>query len=94
MGQLGIAYALSGDRARAREVLSKLKDPSQPYLPAFSIAMVYAGLADKEQTIFWLKRGYEERNEEMIYMKIEPVLDPIRSDPRFQELIRSVGFPR
>jgi len=94
LGQLGIAYALSGDRARAREVLSKLKDPSQPYLPAFSIAMVYAGLADKEQTIFWLKRGYEERNEEMIYMKIEPVLDPIRSDPRFQELIRSVGFPR
>jgi serine/threonine-protein kinase len=93
MGQLGIAYALSGDRVRAREVLSKLKDPSQPYLPAFSIAMVYAGLADKEQTIFWLKKGYEERNEDMIYMKIEPVLDPIRSDPRFQELIRSVGFP-
>jgi serine/threonine-protein kinase len=93
MAQLGIAYALSGDHARAREVLSKLKSPSQPYLPAFSIAMVYAGLADKEQTIFWLKKGYEERNEDMIYMKIEPVLDPIRSDPRFQDLIRSVGFP-
>jgi eukaryotic-like serine/threonine-protein kinase len=93
MGQLGIAYALSGDRARAREVLSKLKNPSQPYLPAYSIALVYAGLADKEQTISWLKKGYEERNDDMIYMKIEPVLNPIRSDPRFQDLIRRVGFP-
>jgi eukaryotic-like serine/threonine-protein kinase len=93
MGQLGIAYALSGDRAQAGEVLGKLKNPSQPHLPAYSIAIVYAGLADKEQTIFWLKKGYEERNEDMIYMKIEPVLDPIRADPRFQDLIRRVGFP-
>ncbi len=93
MGQLGIAYALSGDRARAREVLSKLENPSQPYLPAYSIATVYAGLADKERTISWLKKGYEERNNDMVYMKIEPVLDPIRSDPRFQDLIRRVGFP-
>jgi len=93
IGQLGIAYALSGDHARARKVLSKLKNHSPPYLPAYCIAMVYAGLADKEQTLFWLQKGYEERNDDMIYMKIEPVFDPIRSDPRFQDLIRRVGFP-
>ena len=93
MEQLGIAYALSGDRARAREVLRKLQDPSQPHLPAYSIAMVYAGLAEKEQTISWLKKGYEERNDDMIYLKIEPVLDPFRSDARIQDLIRRVGFP-
>jgi serine/threonine protein kinase/tetratricopeptide (TPR) repeat protein len=93
IAHLGIAYALSGDHAQARKILSKLKNPSQPHLPAYSIAMVYAGLADKEQTIFWLKKGYEERNDDMIYMKIEPVFDPIRSDPRFQDLIRRVGFP-
>ena len=93
MAQLGVAYALSGDRARARKVLDELKNPSRPYLPAFSIAMVYAGLADKEQTISWLKKGYEERNDDMVYMKIEPVLDPMRSDPRFQDLIRGVDFP-
>jgi tetratricopeptide (TPR) repeat protein len=92
MGQLGIAYALSGDRARAQEVLRKLKNLSQARLPNYSIAVVYAGLADKEQTIFWLKKGYEERDEDMIYMKIEPVLDPIRPDPRFRDLIRRVGF--
>jgi tetratricopeptide (TPR) repeat protein len=57
IGQLGIAYALSGDRARARKILSKLKNPSQPYLPAYSIAMVSAGLADKELAIFWLEKG-------------------------------------
>jgi hypothetical protein len=55
--------------------------------------MVYAGLADKEQTISWLEKGYEERNEDMIYLKIEPALDPFRSDPRIQDLIRRVGFP-
>ncbi len=93
IAQLGIAYALSGDHARAWKILRKLKNPSQPHLPAHSIAMVYAGLADKEQTIFWLKKGYEERNDDMIYMKIEPVFDSIRSDPRFQDLIRRVGFP-
>jgi serine/threonine protein kinase/Tfp pilus assembly protein PilF len=93
MVQLGIAYALSGDHARAREVLSKLKNHSQPYLRAYNIAMLYAGLADKEQTIFWLQKGYEQRDDDMIYMKIEPVFDPIRSDPRFQDLIRRVGFP-
>ena len=93
MGHLGIAYALSGDRARAQEVLSKLKNPPHPYLPAYSIALVYAGLADKEQTISWLKKGYEERNDDMVYMKIEPVFDAIRSDPRFRDLIRRVGFP-
>jgi len=93
MGHLGIDYALSGDQARARDVLNKLKNPSQPYLPAYSIALVYAGLADKEQTVSWLKKGYAERNDEIVYMKIEPVLDPIRSDPRFQDLLRRVGFP-
>jgi eukaryotic-like serine/threonine-protein kinase len=93
MGQLGIAYALSGDRAHAREVLSELKNPSQPRLPAFSIASVYAGLRDKEQAIFWLEKGYQERNEDMIYMKIEPVLDLVRTDPRFDDLIHRVGFP-
>lgn len=93
IAQLGIAYALSGDRAGAKEVLTKLKDPSQPRLPAFSIAMVYAGLHDKEQTIIWLEKGCQEHNEDMVYLKIEPVLDPIRSDLRFQDLIRRVGFP-
>jgi len=91
--QLGIACALSGDHARARNVLSKLKNHSQPYRRAYSIAMLYAGLGDKEQAIFWLQKGYEERNDDMIYMKIEPVFDPIRSDSRFQDLIRRVGFP-
>jgi len=93
LGQLGIAYALSGDHARARKILSKLKNPSQPYLPAYSIAMVSAGLANKEQTILWLEKGYEKRNDDMVYLKIEPVFDPFHSDPRFQDLIRRIGFP-
>jgi len=93
IAQLGMAYAQSGDRAQARKVLGQLKKSSQSHLPNCSIAMVYAALADKEQTISWLKKGYEERNDDMVYIKIEPVLDPVRSDPRFQDLLRRVGFP-
>jgi serine/threonine-protein kinase len=93
MAQLGVASALSGDRAGARKVLGELKNPPRSYPSAYSIAMVYAGLGDKEQTIAWLRKGYEERNDDMVYMKIEPVLDPMRADPRFQDLIRGVDFP-
>lgn len=94
MGQLGVAYALSGDRRRASKVLSELKGNPRPNLPTYGIAMVYAGLADKDKTIFWLEKGYEDRSDEMIYLNIEPVFDPIHSDPRFQDLIRRIGFPR
>jgi eukaryotic-like serine/threonine-protein kinase len=93
MAQLGMAYAQSGDRAQAQKVLDQMKKSSSSHLPNYSIAMVYATLADKEQTISWLKKGYEERNDDMIYMKIEPVFDPLRSEPRFQDLIRRIGFP-
>ena len=93
MAQLGMAYAQSGDRAQAQKVLDQMKKSSPPHLPNYSIAMVYATLADKAQTVSWLKKGYEEHNDDMIYMKIEPVFDPVRSDPRFQDLIRRIGFP-
>ena len=93
MAQLGLSYAWSGDRAGAQNILSQLKNPSQSHLPAYNIAVVCAVLGDKEQTIFWLKKGFAEHNDDMVNMKIEPVFEPIRADPRFQELIRGVGFP-
>ena len=93
-GQLGVAYALSGDRGRALKILGDLQANSRRTLPTYSIAMVYAALSDKENTIHWLEKGYEDRNDEMIYLKIEPIFDPLRSDPRFQDLIRRIGFPR
>jgi tetratricopeptide (TPR) repeat protein len=93
MAQLGMAYALAGDRAQAQKVLDQMKKSFRSHPPSYSIATVYATLADKEATISWLKKGYEERNDDMIYMKIEPVLDPVRSDPRFRDLIRRIGFP-
>jgi hypothetical protein len=74
----------------------KLK-PRHPY-PAFSeeaydIAMVYLGLGEKEQAYRWLEKGFEERSPWMVYLNLDPRLDGLRADPRFQELAHRVGLP-
>jgi hypothetical protein len=54
--------------------------------------MIYAGLGDKEQTLAWLERAYQQRVHNMIFLKVEPELDGLRSDPRFVDLMRRVGL--
>lgn len=58
------------------------------YVPAYGLAEVYAALGDKEQAFAWLERAYEERSSELVYLKVEPRLDGLRSDLRFQHLLR------
>jgi eukaryotic-like serine/threonine-protein kinase len=91
LGQLGIAYALSGETQRAREVLRKLKEP--PQSNPYSISLVYAGLGEKEQAMAWLSKAYDQRSSDLTNLKIEPVLDSIRSNRLVQELMRRVGLP-
>ncbi|HSQ24162.1 MAG TPA: hypothetical protein VLN44_07125, partial [Pyrinomonadaceae bacterium] len=75
-------------------VLDELKRTSeQEYLPAPSIALIYAGLGEKDQALAWLDKGYTERAFQMQWIKMEPRWDSLRSDPRFQELMRRMGFP-
>jgi len=93
IGQLGVAYALSGDRRAAQDVINKLKNLSRSHVPNYSIAVIYAALGDKEQTLSWLARAYQERDEDIIYIKIEPALGRVRDDPRFRDLLARVGFP-
>jgi hypothetical protein len=59
----------------------------------FDIALIHTALGDKEKAFEWLQRAYEERSAFLVYMKWEPRLDPLRSDPRFQHLQRQVGLP-
>ena len=61
--------------------------------PAFYFAMDYAALGDKENAFLWLKRSYENRDIEIFYIRTVPEFDSLRSDPRFQRLIRAIGFP-
>ena len=60
----------------------------------YTIAMLYAYLKDKDQALRWLNTAYEERDPQMENLKTDFVLDPIRSDPRFAELVRKVGLPQ
>src|SRR5882672_10209186 len=86
---LGHVYALSGKKSDARTVIEELKQLSgHQYVPATSIALVYAGLGEKDQAFAWLEKGYEQRAFQMQWIKIEPRWDSIRTDPRFQDLMR------
>ncbi len=91
---LGHVYAVSGNKSEARAVLDELKQVSgEEYVPATSIALVYAGLGERDQAFAWLDKGYEQRAFQMQWLKIEPKWDSLRSDPRFQDLLRRVGLP-
>jgi serine/threonine-protein kinase len=92
LGALGHVYAESGKRGKAREVLEKLKDMSrQRYVSPLDLALIYIGLGDKEQAFEQLEKAYEDRSGWLINLKVEPRFDGLRSEPRFQDLLRRVG---
>jgi eukaryotic-like serine/threonine-protein kinase len=92
---LGYVLANLGQRQEALQILEQLAASSkQRYTPAQAFAIVYTGLGDKDQAFAWLDKAYEERSNRLAYLKVEPTWDPIRSDPRFDELLRRIGLPR
>ncbi|HLL77202.1 MAG TPA: tetratricopeptide repeat protein [Pyrinomonadaceae bacterium] len=91
----GYALAMSGRRAEAQTALNELKKLStQKYVPSHNIAMIYSGLNEKDETFVWLEKAYEERGVHLSYLKVDPLWDKFRSDPRFQDLLRRVGLPQ
>jgi serine/threonine-protein kinase len=88
---LGYAYAVSGNRTEAEKVLNELRALSaQKYVPPFTIAVIYAGLGDKDQAFAWLQKANEERSVWMPWLRVDPKFDNLRSDPRFADLVRSL----
>jgi serine/threonine protein kinase/Flp pilus assembly protein TadD len=93
LAALGHTYAVSGRRAEAERVLNQLKDSSkQTYISPYGIAAIHAGLGEKDQAFLWLEKAYEERSGWLIWLRAEPGSDPLRSDPRFQDLLRRIGL--
>jgi TolB-like protein/DNA-binding winged helix-turn-helix (wHTH) protein/Flp pilus assembly protein TadD len=93
IANLARAYVASGKRSEAEKLLSDLKKRSNPsHLLASEIAVIYVALGDTDQAIIWLNKGYEERFNPGVLLR--PGFDPLRSDPRFQDLVRRVGLPR
>lgn len=91
---LGYSHARLGERKESLQVIEALKAASkQSFVPALFVALVYAGLEDKDQAFTWLEKAYEERFSRLAYLKVEALWDPLRSDPRFADLLRRVGIP-
>ncbi|HAF12700.1 MAG TPA: hypothetical protein DCK99_03170, partial [Blastocatellia bacterium] len=92
---LGYALAKSGKQAEARGLLEELlKLSTQRYVPPYHIALIYNGLGARDETLAWLEKGYEQRDPKMVFLKVEPKWNNLRADPRFQDLLRRVGFPQ
>jgi tetratricopeptide (TPR) repeat protein len=90
---LGHAYALAGDERQARHVLAKLEKPSRgSYASAYSKALIHVALGDTRVAFEYLEQAYEDRCEMITMLKVDPALDPVRSDLRFAELLRRVGL--
>ncbi len=93
---LGHAYALAGKRGEALKVLADLQTASKRrYVPSYEIAVIYAGLGDKEQTLAWLQKAYDDRDSSwLVDVNVDPRFKPLHSDTRFVELVRRIGGPR
>jgi hypothetical protein len=82
---------MSGKRNEARTLLNKLKTTKEYVSPA-ELAILYAGLGDKEEAFAALERAFAARDLQMQYLKVESHYDSLRSDPRFTDLVRKVGL--
>jgi tetratricopeptide (TPR) repeat protein len=92
-GHLGHAQALSGDTHGARRLLEELTQPPPGQnVDAFSVALIWIALGQPDRALEWLTKAYEVRCSNMVYAKTEPLLDPVRTDPRFEVLLQQIGF--
>jgi len=92
---LAHAYASSGRREEAIKILGQLEEQSKrDYLPTYHIAAAYVALGDRDRAFEWLERAYRERSFFLAHVKVEPAFDSLHSDPRFQDLVRRMNFPK
>ena len=106
---IGLAYEQKGDlssfesgaclcgvreETEALRLLAQLSETSrQRHVSPDAFAMIYAGLGEKDRVFEWLEKGYDERPSGLQYLRVEPRMESLRSDPRYQELLRRMGLP-
>lgn len=95
LSALAHAYGLSGNPAEANKLLARLQSLSKKqYVSPYYIALVYLGLGRSELTMDWLEKAYTDRSNGLVFLKVEPELDPLRSNPRFLALQAKLNFPK
>ena len=92
LGLLGHAYASSGNKTEALKILDQLKELStQRYVSAYSFAILYLGLGDKQGALRWLEQSYQDRaGSDIGWIRVDSLLDPLRGDPRFEALAEKI----
>jgi TolB-like protein len=91
---LGLAYAVSGHQEETKKMAETFKTAfSKRYIPPTYFGMLYAGLGDTTRAIMWLEKALAERADGLTWLGVEPMLDDMRSDPRFRELLQQIGLP-
>ena len=90
---LAVVYSQAGRREDALRVLAELKNRQRTgYVPAGAFVLTYSGLGDREQTISWLEQAYKEHSLILLFLRVHPIFDFLRDDPRFKDLLRGVGL--
>jgi len=91
--ELAHAYAVSGKRGEAQRMIGELmKQSKQSYVSPYGIAMIYVGLGEKDEAFTWLRKAYQERTWDLVYLKVDPKLDSLRTDPRLTDLLRQLNL--
>lgn len=90
---LGLAYAVSGKKGLTAKMAEQFKAAAKKrYIPPTYFGMLFAGLGDKDKAMMWLEKAYDDRADGLTWLNVEPMLDEVRNDPRFQDLIRRIGL--
>jgi len=96
LGALAHVYARAGQREEALKLVGELKRieaEERGYVAPFGIIWAYAGLGDKDQAFALLERAAEEHSDRIVWLNVDPLLEPLRSDLRFHDLVHRVGLP-
>jgi TolB-like protein/Flp pilus assembly protein TadD len=90
---LGLAYSVAGKPQQTKKIIESFNALARKrYIPATYFGMLYAGIGDREEALNWLEKAYEERADGLTWINIDPMMDDIKQNPRFQSLIQKIGL--
>ena len=94
LAMLGHGLASAGRKEQAMQIVEKLKERSKSqYVPSYWMAVIYNGFKDRDQTIMWMRRAFEERSSWLVWSNVEPRFAWLREDPDFAALLKEMNFP-